>query len=57
MENENKKLIENNKAEESYGKLPKENADNKNEKGGKVISGKDFSSGKKELLKIGSGPG
>ncbi|MFZ3130865.1 MAG: hypothetical protein WA125_07135 [Desulfosporosinus sp.] len=57
MENETEQLIENKQAEKSSGKLPEENADNKNEKVGKVISGKDFSAGKKELLKIGSGPG
>ena len=57
MENENEQLIENKKAEKSSGELPEENADNKDEKVGKVISKKDFSVGKKELLKIGSGPG
>jgi hypothetical protein len=57
MENENEQLIVNKKAEENSGELPEENADSKNEKVGTVISGKDFSAGKKELLKIGSGPG
>jgi flagellar motility protein MotE (MotC chaperone) len=54
MENKKKKKK---KAETSSEKLPEENADNKDEKVGKVISEVDFSAGKKELPKIGYGPG
>ena len=56
MKNENERLI-GNKAETNSEKLPEENADNKNEKVSKVISERDFMAGKKELPKIGYGPG
>ncbi len=57
MKNENEQVIENKQAEINSGELPEENADNKNEKVGEVISEKDFTAGKKKLLKIGAGPG
>jgi hypothetical protein len=57
MKNESEQLNENKKAEKSSGELKEENADNKDEKVGKVISKKDFTAGKKKLLKIGAGPG